>query len=93
MFLFTNSLWVIHLKIQPCQTKQGGILGAASVRPSYLPTVLAGMVVFFSAALIFIITIDELSLAGRVVWQGKKKEKVNGRGDEGRKGQVGEMLR
>lgn len=54
----------------------GGMVGAASAQLSYLPTALAGVVVFFfSAALVFIITIDELSLIRRVVWQGEKKER------------------
>ena len=66
--------------------------GIASVWLSYLPTVLAEVVVFFSAALIFI-TIDKLSLVRRVVWQGKKIEKVKGRRDEGRKRHFGVMLR
>lgn len=53
----------------------GGIVGAASVWLSNLPTVLAGVMVFYSAALIFIITIDWLSLVRRGVWQGKEERR------------------
>jgi len=67
--------------------------GAANVQLNYLPTVLTGVVVFFSAALIFIMTIAELSLVRKVVWQGKKREQAKGRRDEGRKGEAGVMLR
>lgn len=64
----------------------GRIVGAASIQLSCLPTALAGVVAFFPAALTFIITIDQLSWVRRVVWQGKKREKVKGRRAEGRKG-------
>lgn len=72
----------------------GRIVGAASIQLSCLPTALAGVVAFSSAALTFIIAIDQLSWVRRVVWQGgKKKEKVKGRKAKGRKGHVGVMLR